>query len=190
MGEIKTTPLLGWGRGGGLRGPLGWERDLERRTQKNQAEERGMEKETQMQRRNRKKQRERKKRQSQSAEAKRQTHRERERQSLREGKRDSPHLQEGGGLRQLLGWVRPQPAGLRARGRDRTHLEAVRVPQGGGCGEEARHEPRLKRESSRILQRPGLARGGDVTQTGFSGLTLLLGERGQSAGQSWAPQED
>ena len=32
------------------------------------------------------------------------------------------------------------------------HLEALRVPP-GGCGEGVRHEPRLKKESCRILQR-------------------------------------
>lgn len=49
--------------------------------------------------------------------------------------------------------ARAQPAGLPERGRDGPHPEAVRVPPGGGRGDGARHEPRLERGSSRILQR-------------------------------------
>ena len=39
------------------------------------------------------------------------------------------------------------------RRQESLHLEALRVPPGGGCGEGVRHEPRLEKESSRILQR-------------------------------------
>ena len=33
------------------------------------------------------------------------------------------------------------------------HLEALRVPPRGGCGDGVRHEPRLEKETGRILQR-------------------------------------
>lgn len=181
----KLEPPLHWA--GKTRGALGWERSLERRTRKNQDTERGTEKDTQTPRTSRE-------RKDKRARRPRDRHAERTGESERreEGLPPPPgHDRERPW--QLLSWGSAAacwtlPAGLWEGGGDRTHLEAVRVPQGGGCGDEARHEPRLK--SGRILQRPELAGGREAPQTGFSGLIFLRGPKGQRPQESWGPQED
>ena len=89
-----------------------------------------------------------------------------------------------------------QPAGLQERGRDGPHPEAVRVPPGGGRGEGIRHEPRLERGSSRILQKLSWQWAGRLHRPGSLVWDFSAGreDRGPAPSipsrLSWALQED
>lgn len=158
-GEAKAC-----GEEGGHQGGKGFrERKQERRMQKNQDKDRGPERETQMQRASREGKAKGKKT---KPETQRSSDRHTERKQRTRRKRTSERREEGvpphpqGVTRP---WAASQlglgclPAGCTLGQAGTAPIWKQSVPQGGGCGEEARHEPCLERGSSRVLQRPELA---------------------------------